>query len=396
MSSRAQQNIKLTKLFTKCSTNPAVKCLIIEGWEIQDDIRDHLPDRSETLECLKLSPGLIQRKDMLKEVLKRLINLQQLVISDQHSLDDIPLSSRISKENYLKCSLKSLPNLKDLEIDVQDDEDSDIRINPVNAFRRIRSKLERLVFGGYVTISHDDIVLISLLNESLKHFSIRNRIAQVKKVMCGACFIASELETLHLASVSATLPFDLNQVCRYYHKLTALDFTNGVHGKKQGLLDKHLQLIGNKICNLAYLCIEGHRKVTAGAVCEMVCKLSQLHVLIVDISNFSEETQVDRLLCDVEAHVPHLYSILQVKWLNPKILLSSSKVKYVNAEGALSQDVLHGSRSVEDTKIVAKVTSKGQDEIIPIHPWDQRYEEAKGTRFFMRKKSYNLLELGDC
>ena len=58
MSSRVQQNIKLTKLFTKCSTNPAVKCLIIEDWEIQDDIRDHLPDRSETLECLKLSPGL--------------------------------------------------------------------------------------------------------------------------------------------------------------------------------------------------------------------------------------------------------------------------------------------------------------------------------------------------
>ena len=91
MSSRAQQNIKLTKLFTKCSTNPAVKCLIIEDWEIQDDIRDHLPDRSLT--------GLIQSTDMLKEVLKRLINLQQLVISDQHSLDDIPQSSRISKEN---------------------------------------------------------------------------------------------------------------------------------------------------------------------------------------------------------------------------------------------------------------------------------------------------------
>ena len=128
----------------------------------------------------------------------------------------------------------------------------------------------------------------------------------------------------------------------------------------------------------------------------MVCKLSQLHVLIVDISTFSEETQVDRLLSDVEAHVPHLYSILQVKWLNPKILLNSSKVKYVNAEGALSQDVLHGSRSVEDTKIVAKVTSKGQDEIIPIHPWDQRYEEPKGTRFFMSKESCNLLELEDC
>ena len=152
-----------------------MKCLIIEDWEIQDDIRDHLPDRSETLECLKLSPGLIQSTDMLKEVLRRLINLQQLVISDQHSLDDIhvPQSSRISKENYHKCSLKSLPNLKDLEIDVRDNEDSDIRINPVNAFRGIRSKLERLVFGGYVTISHDDIVLISLLNESLKHFSTK-------------------------------------------------------------------------------------------------------------------------------------------------------------------------------------------------------------------------------
>ena len=93
-------------------------------------------------------PGLIQSTDMLKEVLKRLINLQQLVISDQHSLDDIPQSSRISKENYLKCSLKSLPNLKDLEIDVRDDEDSDIRINPVNAFHGIHSKLERLVIGG--------------------------------------------------------------------------------------------------------------------------------------------------------------------------------------------------------------------------------------------------------
>ena len=107
MSSRAQQNTKLTKLFTKCSTNPAVKCLIIEDQEIQDDIRDHLPGRSDTLECLKLSSGLIQSTDMLEEVLKPLINLQQLVISDQNSLHDMPQSSRISKENYLKCSLQS-------------------------------------------------------------------------------------------------------------------------------------------------------------------------------------------------------------------------------------------------------------------------------------------------
>ena len=74
MSSRAQQNFKLTKLFAKCSTNPAVKCLIIEDREMQDDIRDHLPDRLDTLDCLKLSSGLIQSTDMLEEVLKRLIN----------------------------------------------------------------------------------------------------------------------------------------------------------------------------------------------------------------------------------------------------------------------------------------------------------------------------------
>ena len=71
----------------------------------------------------------------------------------------------------------------------------------------------------------------------------------------------------------------------------------------------------------------------ASAVCEVVCQLPELQVLIVDYSTFSEESQVDRLLASIEANTPKLYSVLQVQWLKTNILQSPSKIKYVNWVG---------------------------------------------------------------
>ena len=70
---RVRRNIKLTKLFSKCATSPSVKILYVDEWDIVDNIKEHLPVKSDTLECLTLFPHIYDDY-VLRDILKPLVS----------------------------------------------------------------------------------------------------------------------------------------------------------------------------------------------------------------------------------------------------------------------------------------------------------------------------------
>ena len=388
---RVRRNIKLTKLFSKCATSPSVKILYVDEWDIVDNIKEHLPVKSDTLECLTLFPHIYDDY-VLRDILKPLVSLQQLVISneferdeteEQFSATEMPLSNA----DYLAFSLDCLPELRDLEIDMLDDDEPWAEEIPIGEIvTTFYPKMERLIFkGSNVCISSQDLIVLAQRFPNLKYFGMRDSMARESRVMSGVNF--KHVVGLRLASVTTSSPFDLNTICNNFPHLLALDITNGIEHEKEGLLDKHLHLLTKKVPNLAYLCVEGHKKITPDAVCEVVCQLPELQVLIVDYSTFSEETQVDRLLASIEANAPKLYSVLQVQWLKTKILQSPSKIKYVNWSGKQAHTIKRANLVLYSHIAMKTISQYGSNQITPLRASSAAYKAAIGEKFFKREES---------
>ena len=116
----------------------------------------------------------------------------------------------------------------------------------------------------------------------------------------------------------------------------------------------------------------------SSAVCEVVCQLPELQVLIVDYYTFSKETQVDRLLASIEANAPKLYSVLQVQWLKTKILQSPSKIKYVNWSGKQAHTIKRANLVLYSHIAMKTISQYGINQITPLRASSAAYKVAIG------------------